>query len=318
MLGGQENWTKVRYRKKNTSQASRDSLSFYIAGLNDGEKIKDVRNCFMRFGEVIDVYMGKKKDSRGKNFAFVKFRNVGDSGQLESEMQGVTCGGKLLSVNVSKYDRNKRPLLNHFNGVNAGPRPVVSHLDPHSGKLQMVRRMNGTRSFAEVTCGAKHVAPVLPLPINLKPGTPSKNWISDAVLVGEALSLDHMSALSDCFTIGDDYIVDLKYLGGLNVGLCFKNPSLAKEFLEDSGRWIEWFQSMVQGDGDIASQDRIAWIKIIGLPFRCWSDDNITSIIRSFGKILVPHDEMGQCMDASIIHVGILTNLIFFERVQQN
>ncbi|KAL4584213.1 hypothetical protein LXL04_008805 [Taraxacum kok-saghyz] len=104
--------------------------------------------------------MGRKKNSAGKNFTFVNFKNVGDIWKMENEMQGIICGGKVLSVNVSKYGRNRALVSVPKPGVSIGLKPKFSHLDLNPSKHPVHR---GTRSFVEVAGGTKAPTPALPL-----------------------------------------------------------------------------------------------------------------------------------------------------------
>ena len=102
---------------------------------------------------------------------------------------------------------------------------------------------------------------------------------------------------------------NIKYIGGLNVALCFKDQANAARFMIDTSIWIEWLQWVVPGNSRDFCDERIAWVNIIGLPMRLWSDGNVTSIVKNFGRIIVPADEMGAKVDESILKVGILTKL---------
>ncbi|KAI3749679.1 hypothetical protein L2E82_20295 [Cichorium intybus] len=116
-----------------------------------------------------------------------------------------------------------------------------------------------------------------------------------------------MASLPCHLNIGDGSLVCIKNVGGLNVALCFKNHSMAKEFLEDTDRWIEWFQWMVLGDSKDFGDDRIAWVNVMGLPMRLWSEDNLSSIIKPFRTIIVPSEDLEPHFNSSVIRVGILT-----------
>ena len=56
------------------------------------------------------------------------------------------------------------------------------------------------------------------------------------------------------------------------------------------------------------SKDKVPWVKIIGLSFVHLSDDNFVAIIKPFGNIIVPQDEVVDGRDASVVRVGILTH----------
>ncbi|KAL4574610.1 hypothetical protein LXL04_021444 [Taraxacum kok-saghyz] len=284
-----------------------NAISFFVTGLADSSKKRDLFKCFEAFGEVVDVFMGTRRDKAGRNFAFVKFVNVGSARQLEGELQGMSCGGKELTVNLARYGRDRAPITGMASRSNAAP---ARGNPPHTSRV-------GTRwerrSFAEVISGGNNtpsipqaVSKLLP-PISLSTKGSSRNWVSKKVLIGEALSLDHMAALPGILVTGDGIIEKVKYVGGLNVAICFKDHSFAQDYLEDSGRWIEWLQWLKMGDDSYIGMDRIAWIKIYGLPLSLWEDDNLASIAKGFGKIIVPADEVKVGMDESIIRLGILT-----------
>ncbi|KAL4580367.1 hypothetical protein LXL04_016558 [Taraxacum kok-saghyz] len=299
MRGDEVKWTKVQYRKKKNNDADfHGAISYYVAGMPTGVKKVDIRRSFEGFGDLVDIFMGKKKDAAGMNFAFVKFNNVEDIWKLESVMQNVICAGKPVSVNVARYGCDKSPIYDP-NAAGSKPPALRTSRQPQRPFLPHRTRTvtTGNRSYADVTSGLPtKPTPPLPTPIPLNPCNSPKNWLTNKVLVGEALSIDHMASLHS-----------IKYIGGLNVALCFKDQQNAVNYMKDSSRWIEWLQWVVPGDSRDFCDDRIAWINIIGLPMRLWSDENIHSITKSLGRMIVPSDEMGANTDESILQMGILT-----------
>ncbi|KAL4578942.1 hypothetical protein LXL04_015074 [Taraxacum kok-saghyz] len=273
-------WTVVQRQKKNQVKTwNPNTTPFFVNGFSDSAKIGDLRRCFGGHGEVVDVYMGRHKDSAGRNYAFVKFNGVQDVRRLEEELQGIVCGGKILVVNAAKYGRDKAP--------------------------------TNVSSFADVIAGRQAAQlrhPTPPPPVQLIARGTAKDWVDKKVLMGEVLSLDHMASVPNQFVTGDGIIESIRYGGGLNVLITFKDQNFAEEFLEDLGRWIEWFQWVRRGDSTELCGDRIAWIKVIGLPMAYWDDENLGNILKPFGKVIVPADELPNDRDASIIKMGILTS----------
>ncbi|KAI3497734.1 hypothetical protein L1887_33238 [Cichorium endivia] len=305
-------WTEVRRRRKGTNVGFHpNATSYFVAGLSDRCRKTDMRECFRRFGDIADIYMGTRKNSSGRNFAFVKFSNVIDIWSLEREMQGVVCCGRHLSVNVARYERDKNLIVTVPPQKNSGTsktpiatnpcRIPVSHVIPPHAKSF------GRKSFAAVAKGSGGETIQLPTPIMLDNCCSTRNWLCDTVLVGEVLSLDHMASLSSVLNIGDGSLECIKYIGGLNVALCFKDQAMARDFLDDSDRWIEWFQRIVLGGSGDFCDDRIAWLNIVGLPMRLWSDGNISSVIHPYGKIVVPPEDIELHSNNSWIRIGILT-----------
>ncbi|CAH1451685.1 unnamed protein product [Lactuca virosa] len=104
-------WTEVRRRKGN-DKVNRtfpllflDSTSFYVSNL---QKMLDEESCgkyMPKFGNVFDVYFGRRKDVQGNFYAFIRFKGVTDAMELEMELQGIMCMNSILSVNISKHPR---------------------------------------------------------------------------------------------------------------------------------------------------------------------------------------------------------------------
>lgn len=53
--------------------------------------------------------------------------------------------------------------------------------------------------------------------------------------------------------------------------------------------------------------ERIAWLKIIGVPFEFWDEENFSLIASRFGKVINPFDSISSRRDYSMGKVGILT-----------
>ncbi|KAL4556523.1 hypothetical protein LXL04_039179 [Taraxacum kok-saghyz] len=68
-------WTEVRRHKdRDKRRNDRDTLSnFYVSGFPDGIKKEELKDPFSKFGTVVDIYFGGKKDYRNKNFAFIRY-----------------------------------------------------------------------------------------------------------------------------------------------------------------------------------------------------------------------------------------------------
>lgn len=60
--------------------------NLYVIGFPDGVKQSELWKLFARFEQVVDVYLGRKKDYRMKNFAFVRFRGVEDEKVMEERL----------------------------------------------------------------------------------------------------------------------------------------------------------------------------------------------------------------------------------------
>ncbi|CAH1438278.1 unnamed protein product [Lactuca virosa] len=89
-------WTDVRRRKPPTIQAI---TNFFVAGFPDSTSKGELRQTFTRFVQVVDVYIGRRKDYRKKNYSFVRFHGVREVNNLEKNLRGLICRGQQLEVN---------------------------------------------------------------------------------------------------------------------------------------------------------------------------------------------------------------------------
>ncbi|CAH1412999.1 unnamed protein product [Lactuca virosa] len=73
-------WTDVRRWKLPANQMI---TAFYATNIPDGANCNKLREVFMEYGEVVDIYIARKKDASGSNFAFIRFKVIGDIKALE-------------------------------------------------------------------------------------------------------------------------------------------------------------------------------------------------------------------------------------------
>ncbi|CAI9288527.1 unnamed protein product [Lactuca saligna] len=118
---------------------------------------------------------------------------------------------------------------------------------------QVIKNMNGKKTNEYVTL------------ITLNPNTSMKEWLNKGVLIGETLSLDHMANLHA------SGIMKTK-IGGM-IG-----SNGANEYLKDKNRWNDWFKWLVNADKYDSDYERVAWLKIIGVPLPLWDGDNFSRI----------------------------------------
>ncbi|KAI3515408.1 hypothetical protein L1887_14303 [Cichorium endivia] len=290
-------WKQVRGRKQR--QKEEKITSFFVSGLPRNIIVEELRREFARFGEVADVYAAGRKDASGKFFAFVRFMNVTIEENLERRLQGLKYRNFPLNVNIARFERKakERGELGTTNLHNKAHRPD-SHL---ATKQQWNSRTREGRTFADAVMG--NVDRASQKSITLKMDTEMRNWLHGSILIGEAHSLDHLSTFHIYRTLG----VTTKYLGGLHLALEFGHSVDCTEYLNDKVQWAEWFKWLRIGSDEELRYERLAWLKIIGLPIHLWDADNFSRIAGNFGKVICPFEDIINRKDLSMGKVGILT-----------
>lgn len=109
-------------------------------------------------------------------------------------------------------------------------------------------------------------------------------------------------------SIHSDKVAEVKYHGGMMALLSFSSTVAAKEFLENKANWENMFRWLRMGEeiNDIQFE-RVAWIRIVGLPIKYWCEHNFSEIIRSFGRIIATFNDIKDRVDMSCVKIGILT-----------
>ncbi|KAJ0922777.1 hypothetical protein HanPSC8_Chr05g0207751 [Helianthus annuus] len=107
-------------------------------------------------------------------------------------------------------------------------------------------------------------------------------------LIGEVKDIEILNNLQEHVAGIMEDNFEMKYLGGLKVLLCFKNPEEAEDFrLGKVNVWEAWFSRLYAWDGIPPIFERVAWVKILGLPLPLWDRHVINKIDKRCGRLLV-------------------------------
>ncbi|KAI3496778.1 hypothetical protein L1887_39153 [Cichorium endivia] len=99
-----------------------------------------------------------------------------------------------------------------------------------------------------------------------------------------------------------------KYLGGLVLALEFSLAKNESNFLSEVANWKDWFKWLKMGENQKIQYERVAWLKIVGLPIPLWDEKNFSIIAAKFGMVINPFDFILNRDDWSMGKVGILTS----------
>ncbi|CAH1438893.1 unnamed protein product [Lactuca virosa] len=307
-------WTEVRRRKTNkTTQRNTGTTNYYVSGFPDGTKKEEPREPFSRFGNVVDIYFGLKKDYLKRNFSFVRYVGITNPKDTETKLQGIKCRNINLEVSISKHQRKDNQYHNHetcrqptirqnmqSNAFHGAP----SHFEGMRGQksyAQVINNMNGKKTKEDAML------------ITLNPNTSMKGWLKKGVLIGETLSLDHMANLHASGIMKEE----TKYLGGLKLAIRFRWSVDANEYLKDKNRWNDWFKWPVNADQYDSDYERVAWLKIIGVPLPLWDEDNFSKIASRFGKVITPFDGILDRRDYSMDDWSLFKPALF-DKVEES
>ncbi|KAL8268817.1 hypothetical protein R6Q59_002615 [Mikania micrantha] len=232
---------------------------------------------------ILRMHIWPGKEIGGNIFGFVRFRNVVDILSLESQLNSVKIEGLVLSINVAKYNKggNKQELqgVRHAcSDVNTAPTP---HGRPCT--MQVKGRTAAKSSYMEALTGSNNVG-ILKLP-QREPVIPK--WWKEYSIYGQTKDL---AMLEEIVTIIDSTGLNggiIKYIGGLSILITFSSPAFAKKFLDKKVELLRWFNVIELWNGQSYEFERVAAIKIFGVPAMLWDPEFFNLIGERLGKVLL-------------------------------
>ncbi|MFS7987520.1 hypothetical protein Hanom_Chr11g01023981 [Helianthus anomalus] len=100
----------------------------------------------------------------------------------------------------------------------------------------------------------------------------------------------------------------ISYVGGLHFLLVFKDRGEAVGFLERMGLWQEFFPSLALWEGQEIRHDRIACVKIEGVPIKLRDNLLFDKIGEAFGRVIRKSDFSWASSDVSFGRCHVITN----------
>ncbi|KAJ0811773.1 putative RNA-binding domain superfamily [Helianthus annuus] len=228
-------------------------------------------------------YVAKKKDKAGRIFGFVRYRNVEDVGLLEGNLKNIMVEGRRLVVNLAKYDifGHKVEVATSINHLRSAP--VGSGLpDLVSGFPPLHQNCGSNRPCLNALNGpwAKQRS------VSVPPDTIAFSERYESSLVGSVIDFNTLCNIHTSIADAGFHGLGIKYLGGFVVLLTFPNSNEACVFLNKNDLWKFWFSSLDQWCGQSLPFERVAWIRVLGVPAHLWDRSVINSIGNQFGKVI--------------------------------
>ncbi|KAL4585730.1 hypothetical protein LXL04_010354 [Taraxacum kok-saghyz] len=259
------------------------------------------------FGNMTDAYIPPQKNKAGNNYAFIRFVQVKDPKRLLDNFNTIKIDGSKIAANVAKYDKNKRRVLHDRPGkqLPKSTRPPAHSFNHGVGAKSY---KDALRNQMKHSHSATHLKTVH---ISDPCAEHYKLW-KDCALVGEVGSMAKMGNLQVGLNAEGVQDISIKFLSGLMAMIIFKTSALANNFLVNGkATWSNWFSDLQMWSGQHVEYQRVAWIKIEGLPLHMWDRNCFDSIGGLFGRVLspavLPHnssDLSSGCMSILVKSIG--------------
>lgn len=311
----EESWELPRRRRRpqpnvqpNQYVENERITSFFVTNLPYWCSLEDLWRTFKPFGNMVDAFLTKRKDKLGRYFAFVRFEDILDGTDMAKQLSQVILGRNRAVVNVAKFGKNARKPVHtrvppqsfyHPPHLPPPPPPFLTSRPPAKTWAP-----NPGPSFRAAPSGSPDPFPPI-LSVHL-PSPVSFSWKKSS-LIGKALDLNRLACMEQFLSLADSDRVSLCYVGGLNVFLTFQSSQQVREFLSSKADlWKQWFSSLEIWNGQDVKFERIAWLKIMGVPLQFWDKMVMNSIGEKFGTVVQESQATVHDGNLSFENVGIL------------
>ncbi|PWA75817.1 RNA-directed DNA polymerase, eukaryota, Nucleotide-binding alpha-beta plait domain protein [Artemisia annua] len=282
------------------SNASSDGVKFFVSNLPEGCSSSDLKDVLSRYGDVQGVYIARKYDKLGKRFGFATFKVTRNRVDLEANLKDVWIGSYKLFIVPARFVSGQKPIVDKGKKIDnsvhreavwkpvTGPEVQV-HLDNQNEEDRM--HVDGSssegvdqRSFRDTLLN-KNVEPSIPEVIVQSEGKNLHELYGSGV-IAKVSSLDVLTSIKSKLKEAAFGGCNIRYLGGFTVMLNFENASDKDRFLNVNDVWKTWFTLVEPWNGQVVMTDRVAWLKIRGLPAHVAEMKVFNDIAGVFGTVI--------------------------------
>ncbi|KAF5760294.1 putative RNA recognition motif domain, nucleotide-binding alpha-beta plait domain superfamily [Helianthus annuus] len=285
---------------------------FFITNLPEGCTPWELKCGVASFGEVSGTFVAKKRDKDGRRFGFASFKDVKDISELEKALKGIKLGGCKLIVNVDRFFFD-----NGAGGVPANNSVQRPQQDCNDSGRQFNTR--DCRSYRDVVGKGKMEGSSKEVGGSYSDRS-AGGWKSVVVpdrmaafrnlwgvaMVAKSVDLETLVDLNRLLRIAKVNYTNIQYLGGLSTLITFADESVAKNFIEAGDVWGPWFLKLDAWEGQSLPFERVAWIRLLGVPLHLLESDVVKMIGERIGKVLYVPKSSAEEKDLSMARVGVL------------
>ncbi|PWA80165.1 nucleotide-binding alpha-beta plait domain-containing protein [Artemisia annua] len=320
-------WQKVPVRKRlgrqktiGDSKELGDTTKFYISNFPPGCNPWEVSEFFGGFGEVVGSYIARKRDKDGNRFGFVTFKKVRNVVDLEKSMNGVKMGHCRLRVNVARFAMENMGLWEVEENKGRNNVKQASRAGRKEEDEVTARRNEGIKQPLNQGTGVSFVAALKGKASGFEGDRPVSTCksikIPDNVvafhdirgrsLIGRVMDLKTLTCMKNYLEESGFGGFEIVYVGGLSLLMKFQDKDEALGFLSKKEVWSKWFKVLDVWIGQALSFERVAWLKIHGVPINLATNETFDDIASLFGKVIHPSQLCLGDGDISEGLVGIL------------
>ncbi|KAJ0776316.1 putative RNA recognition motif domain, nucleotide-binding alpha-beta plait domain superfamily [Helianthus annuus] len=306
---------KKKFHEANGKQTKEKITKFFVTNLPSGCNPWDISEFVKVFGEVAGVYIAKKKDKDGNRFGFVSFNNVRDAKELERALNGTKMGDSKLKVNIARFATENVGLLDAAETRKKDAPDLQkggNHVNQQFRNNDFIKE-GGGRLFSDLfvkgngaSGGVSSSLPKEGIMVEAHENILAFQELIGSAAVGRCSNLMILNSLFSLMTKAGVGEFSVSYLGGLYVLVKLQDEERCNSFIGNHALWENWFSSLDHWNGQSLPFERIAWLRVVGVPLHLAVDEVYDSIARHFGKIIHASERSSEDIDLSVNCIGVL------------
>ncbi|KAK9067565.1 hypothetical protein SSX86_011676 [Deinandra increscens subsp. villosa] len=289
----------MSHRNPIPETVQRRITKLFVTNLPDGCSGTDLAAQVRSFGQIYDLYIARKRDKGGNRFGFISMLDVKDKGDLLKSLRNIRMGEYKLWFSIAKFvledgeiNTRRETTRNHkssnvFNSRMEGPRAV-----PKSTAF-----VAENRSFKDSLVGKK---------IDVDNHVHAFSSMHGKALVVKMVDLQGLKNIKVILSELCQGTGKVQYLGGLDVFVSFEDSEAAEIVLEAAKLRVNTFSSVTIWSGQPLAFERIAWLKVKGIPLHLHTNNVVDVVGNLFGKVVHNASKGEYDHDLSYDIIGVL------------
>ncbi|GKU89866.1 hypothetical protein SLEP1_g3943 [Rubroshorea leprosula] len=273
---------------------------FFFTNFPEDWEMGDMWRVFIKFGRVIQVFIAKKRDRKGRRFGFVRFLDLKDTKAVEYQLNQIQFGQQTLQANLARFsmdDAHKRREENKahedLHQRNIGVKEVQkdrsqSYADVVKSKQGGTERM--TRPHWEWKSskqeGAKKTEGEQWYGIEVKAEDEDIRRLENS-FVGQSKCPEIISTLQDKFAMEGYFSAKITPMGGNLVLISSEDEEELKYLVREGRDWLsQWFTDIRPWTPEEVAAERFTWLRCQGVPLHIWKSNFFETVACMFGKFV--------------------------------
>ncbi|KAJ0890519.1 putative RNA recognition motif domain, nucleotide-binding alpha-beta plait domain superfamily [Helianthus annuus] len=258
---------------------------FFVSNLPERCSGSDLAAEVRVHGHIFDLYIARKRDKGGYRFGFISMLDVKDKDDLLKNLRNIRMGDYKLWFSVARFVLEDGEISNKD--------PVKKKLVPNITNNRQAFEDNrnggassfgtGERSFKDMLVGKS---------INIDSNVNAFYGVHGRAVIAIMVDVNALKNIKVTVSEICPFLEKNQYLGGLDVMLTFDIPENAVVFRDVEGQAFGF--------------ERLAWLKVQGIPLRLLTNEVIDEVGSLFGKVVHHADRSESDLDLSYEYVGIL------------